>query len=165
MQTRVIKEVQRNFTFRVKIGEYELEIDGTREEVLKTIEELPNLISNVHKAFEIVKPKTVTTLTVRTGNSKDETRMQKYPKITPTENCEEAIISVLETDWGKWRPRTIEELREALQANGMNHSARILAGALIGLAKRGKIRRWNTDAGFVYILVEDEVLGLKGETA
>ncbi|MCJ7423672.1 hypothetical protein MUP01_05325 [Candidatus Bathyarchaeota archaeon] len=165
MQTRVIKEVQRNFTFRVKIGEYELEIDGTREEVLKTIEELPNLISNVHKAFEIVKPKTVTTLTVRTGNSKDETHMQKYPKITPTENCEEAIISVLKTDWGKWRPRTIEELREALQANGMNHSSRILAGALIGLAKRGKIRRWNTDAGFVYILVEDEVLGLKGETA
>jgi hypothetical protein len=152
-----------DFAFRVKIGEYEVEIKGTREEVKKTIEELPILITNVNKAFDIIKPKTVATLTVKTGTTKEETHTQKYPKITPTENCDEAVIRVLETDWGKWRPRTIDELREALQANGLNYSGRVLATVLMGLVKKGKIRRWNTDAGFVYILVEEEALSIRKE--
>lgn len=152
-----------DFAFRVKIGEYEVEIKGTREEVKKTIEELPALITNVNKAFEIIKPKTVATLTVKTGTTKEETHTQKYPKITPTESCDEAVIRVLETDWGKWRPRTLDELREALQANGLNYSGRVLAGVLMGLVKKGKVRRWNTDAGFVYILVEEEALTVRKE--
>ncbi len=145
------------------MGEYEVEIGGTREEVLKTIAELPNLIANVHKAFETVKPKTVATLTVKTEPCKAEVQSQKYPKIVRTENCDEAVIRVLETDWGKWRPRRIEELKEALQANGLNYPGRVLAGVLVGLVKKGKIRRWSTDAGFVYILVEDEALSKRGE--
>jgi hypothetical protein len=154
----------KNFGFRVKIGEYEVEIGGTREEVMRTIEELPSLIANVNRAFEIAKPKTVATLTVKTGTTKEEAHTQKYPKITQTENCDDAIIRILETDWGKWRPRTIDELKEALEANGLSHSGRVLSNVLMGLVKKGKIRRWNTDAGFVYILVEEEALGLRRKT-
>jgi hypothetical protein len=154
----------KNFAIRVKIGEYEVEIEGTREEVMKTIEELPSLIANVNRAFEIAKPKTVATLTVKTGTTKEETHTQKYPKITQTENCDDAIIRILETDWGKWRPRTIDELKEALEANGLSHSGRVLSNVLMGLVKKGKIRRWNTDAGFVYILVEEEALGPRRKT-
>jgi hypothetical protein len=150
--------MQRNFAFRVKMGEYELEINGSHEEVMKTIEQLPSLITNVHQAFETVKPKTVATLTVKTGTVKGVTREQKYPKILPTENVEEAIIKILETDWGKWRPRTIEELKDALQSNGLNCSGKTLAGVLMGIVKKGIIRRWNTPAGFVYILGEKEAL-------
>jgi hypothetical protein len=155
--------MQKSFAFRVKLGEYEVEIRGTREEVLKTVEDLPTLIANVHKAFGSVKPKTVTTLTVKTEPAKKETQTQKYPKIQATENCEEAIVRILETDWGKWRPRMLDELREALQANRLAYSGRMLSGVLMGLVKKGKIRRWNTDAGFVYILVEQEALSVKGE--
>jgi len=155
--------MQKSFAFRVKLGEYEVEVRGTREEVLKTVEDLPTLILNVHKAFESVKPKTVTTLTVKTEPAKKETQTQKYPKIQATENCEEAIVRILETDWGKWRPRMLDELREALQANRLAYSGRMLSGVLMGLVKKGKIRRWNTDAGFVYILVEQEALSVKGE--
>jgi len=154
--------MQGNFAFRIKMGEYEVELNGTREEVLKTIEELPTLVTSIHKAFESVKPKTITTLTVKTEPSKEQPITQKYPKISPTQDCEEAIARILHTDWGKWRPRTIEELKEALQANGLNYPIRVLAGSLGGLVKKGKIKRWNTDAGFVYILVENEALG-RGE--
>jgi hypothetical protein len=163
VQDKTAKERQGNFGFRVKMGEHEVEINGTREEVLKTIDELPNLIINVHKAFENVKPKTVATLTVKTEPAKAEAQTHKYPKISRTENCDEAIVKLLETDWGKWRPRTIDELKEALQANGLNYPGRILAGVLVGLVKKEKIRRWNTDAGFVYILVEEEALKPRGE--
>lgn len=146
-----------NFALRVKMGEYEVELKGSREEVLKTIEDLPTLINNMRKAFESVKPKTVATLTVKTEPSKEQAKTE-YPKIPPTQDCGEAITRILNTDWGKWRPRTIEELRDAFQANGLNFPLRVLAGTLNGLVKKGEIRRWNTNAGFVYILVENEAL-------
>lgn len=140
------------------MGEYEVEIQGKREDVLMTLRDLPSLIDNVNKAFENVKPKKITTLTVKTEPAKEENKSQKYPKISPTENYEEAIIKVLETDWGKWRPRTIDELRDALKANDMDYPGRMLAGILMALVKNEKIRRWNTDSGNVYILAEKEAL-------
>ena len=146
------------------MGEYEIELNGNREEVIKTIEDLPNLMNNVHKAFETAKPRKVTTLTVKTEAPKEEkTPSQKYPRISPTENYDEAVLRILETDWGKWRPRTIDELKEALKANGMDYPGRMLAAVLMGFVKQEKIRRWNTDAGNVYILAEKETLGLRGK--
>ena len=147
-----------NFVLRVKIGEYELEIGGTRAEVLKTIEDLPNLIGNIQKAFDYSRPKKFATLTVKTEAPKDEkTTSEKYPRISGARTCEEATLRLLETDWGKWRPRTVEELREALKANGLEYPARTLAAVLLDLVKQEKIRRWNTDSGYVYILAETEV--------
>lgn len=146
------------------MGEYEVEIQGKREDVLKTLQDLPSLIDNVNKAFENVKPKKITTLTVKTEPAKEENKSQKYPKISPTENYEEAIIKVLQTDWGKWRPRTIDELRDALKTNGMDYPGRMLAGILMGLVKNEKIRRWNTDSGYVYILAEKEAFRTRGVT-
>jgi len=158
LQSKAVRERQGSFVFRVKMGEYEVEINGTREEVLKTIEELPSLTASVYKAFEGLKPKTVATLTVKKEAAKEEALMQKYPKISHTEKCDEAFLRVLETDWGKWRPRTITELKDALRANELNFSGRILAGVLMGLVRKGMVRRWKTDAGYVYILAEKEAL-------
>ena len=157
MQGKVVKERRGSFVFRVRMGEYELEIDGAREEVLRTIkEELPSLMADVYKAFENLKPKTVATLTVKKEAAKEEALMQKYPKILRTEKCDDALLRILETDWGKWRPRTIGELKDALEANELRFSGRILAGVLMGLVRKKKVRRWKTDAGYVYILAEKE---------
>ena len=59
-------ERKEGFAFRIKMGEYEVELKGTHEEVTKTIENLPSLVPNIHKAFETIKPKTIATLTVKT---------------------------------------------------------------------------------------------------
>lgn len=147
------------FVFRVRLGEYELELCGSREEVLKTVrEDLPGLIAVVHSAFVGVKPKTVATLTVKAEQPKEEAgvSVRKYPKIAVTDKCDEAVLRVLESDWGKWRPRTKDELREALEANGMKFSGRVLAGVFLGLVRKKKVRRWKTDAVYVYILAEKE---------
>jgi hypothetical protein len=151
-----------NFTIRVRLGEYEVELSGTRGEVLKTIQDLPVLMSKVDKAFEGVKPRKVATLTVKTEASRDEkSGSEKYPRITPTEKIEEAILRLLETDWGKWRPRTIDELRDALKFNGIECPPGSSTRVLMGLVKQERIRRWNTDAGYVYILAENEAFQSK----
>ncbi len=150
-----------SFSFRLKNGDQEIEITGTHEEVTKTVENLPNLVPNVQKAFDSIKPKTVATLTVKTEaqpKSSSEEPAQGFPKINATENGEEAVLRVLETDWGKWRPRTAEELKDALRANGLRLSDRVLSETLETLSKKGMLRRWNTNNGFVYILAEEKRL-------
>jgi DNA-binding HxlR family transcriptional regulator len=160
-------ERKRGFAFRIKMGEYEVEIRGTHEEVTKTIENLPSLVPNIHKAFETIKPKTIATLTVKTEAKPKpvtEEPAQAFPKIAAPKSCEEAIFRILETDWGKWRPRTVEELKDAMKANSLKYSDRVLSETLTLLANRGMVRRWNTNTGFVYILAEKKGLS-KGEEA
>jgi hypothetical protein len=40
---------------------------------------------------------------------------------------------------------------------------RVLGGVLMELVKKEKIRRWNTNAGYVYILAEKEALRSRGD--
>ena len=169
VEKKKIKEKQEGFAFRVKIGEYEVEITGTHAEVTKTLENLPDLITSVHKAFESVKPKTVATLTVKTepepkAKAMPKISAQTYPKIKSVANCEDAVLRLLETDWGKWRPRTMEELNDAMKANDIKHTKRTLEGTLNKLADKRMVRRWNTTTGFVYILAEEKPSSSRGET-
>lgn len=155
------------FTFRVKLGEYEIEIKGNHQNVTSTIEKLPKLINNIHKAFDDLTPKTVTTLTVKTEPSDSETTPKKaskeYPKITSTKNCEQAILDLLKTNWGKWRPRTMEELQDAITSNDLKFSKTVLTKAIGKLVKKSMIRRWSTNAGFVYILAEENPVKKSGK--
>jgi len=156
------------FAFRIKLGEYEVEIQGTQEDVAKTLNDLPNIVANVHKAFENVKPKTVATLTVKTeptvkAKETPKAPAQAYPKITGVVNCEDAVFGLLETDWGKWRPRTMEELKDAMKASKITYTKRTLERTLNKLADKGMVRRWNTNTGFVYILAEKKPASAGGE--
>jgi hypothetical protein len=156
----------KTFAFRVKMGDYEVELGGTRDEVLKTIEMLPALMVSVHKGLEVVKPKTVATITVKTAASKEKEKdllRERFPIIPQADSVDESVLRVLGTDWGKWRPRTIDELRHALKANHVDCSAKSLSAILGTFEREGKVRRWKTDGGFVYILAEEEAMGLKGD--
>lgn len=168
VEKKKLKEKNEGFAFRVKIGEYEVEITGTHAEVTKTLENLPNLITKVHQAFENVKPKTIATLTVKTepppkAKAVPKTPAQTYPKIRSAANCEGAVLRLLETNWGKWRPRTMEELKDAMKANKIKYTKRTLERTLNKLADKGMVRRWNTNTGFVYILAEEKPSSSGGE--
>ncbi|MEM2394525.1 MAG: hypothetical protein QXM37_04370 [Candidatus Bathyarchaeia archaeon] len=153
------------FSIRVKAGEYEVEVRGSRGEVLETVKDLPNLITDFAKAFENLRSKPVSvTVKAVTAAVKEEVPVEKYPKIPKIENRSEALLKVLESDWGKWRPRTLQELKEALAANNMRFTDKTLAVDLLNLVKEGKVRRWKTDKGYVYILAEKEILSQKVES-
>jgi len=127
------------FSFRVKIGQLEIEISGTREEVMKTIEELPRLMENVQKAFELTKNKeTVQSIS------------PVYPSVSAS-GCSEAVLQLLASDWGR-QPRGLTELGEALKANAVYYPSTTLSGVLAWLVRKNKIKRWKTDKGYVYVL-------------
>ncbi|MGB9134050.1 MAG: hypothetical protein WCC63_00455 [Candidatus Bathyarchaeia archaeon] len=152
------------FSLRIKINQNEVEISGTQKEVLTTIKELPRIVEKVSKAFTRTtretppttaekpaeKPITVRLTTPATMQSK------MYPSIKGAKNCSEAVVKLLETEWGTWKPRTMPEIVEALKANALHYPPSTLSGVLMWLVKKGKVRRWKTDAGYVYILAEKE---------
>jgi hypothetical protein len=165
LQKKLVDEKNEGFSLRVRIGEYEVELSGTHQEVMKTVQSLPELIANINKAFDAAKPKTIATITVKTAeattttNSKSsESPSQNYPKIGAIEDADGAILKILDSDWGKWRPRRLEEINDALQANDLNYVEPVLSKTLDSLAEKGLVRRWNTNTGFVYILAEQKNL-------
>ena len=150
-----------SFSLRVRFGEYEIELGGTKKEVLETLDNLPALVAKVTKAFEETRTKTATAqtetkpLTVRIApQTNASTSSIPIPSIQPGKQFSQSILNLLETDWGRWRPRTMPEIIEALKANGVHYPATTLSGVLMWLVKKGKVRRWKTDEGYVYILAE-----------
>jgi hypothetical protein len=128
------------FSFRVKMGQMEIEISGTREEVMKTIEELPQLMETVSKAFKLTKK----------GEETSQSASSVFPSISSS-GCSEAVLQLLASDWGR-QPRGLTELGEALKANAVYYPSTTLSGVLSWLVRKNKIKRWKTDKGYVYVL-------------
>jgi hypothetical protein len=128
------------FSFRVKMGQREIEISGTREEVMKTLEELPQLMETVSKAFESTK----------TAKENKQHTGSAYPSVSAS-GCSEAVLQLLTSDWGK-QPRSLPELGEALKANAVYYPSTTVSGVLAWLIRKNKIKRWKTDKGYVYVL-------------
>jgi hypothetical protein len=129
-----------SFSFRVKIGSQEIEISGSREEVMKTIEELPLLMEMVSKAFGSTKK----------GEETSQSVGSVYPSVSAS-SCSEAVLQFLSSDWGK-QPRSLPELGDALKANAIYYPSTTLSGVLAWLFRKNKIKRWKTDKGYVYVL-------------
>lgn len=146
------------FSLRVKMKQNEVEISGTHKQVLEAVESLPRIVESFSKAFAQKNTKDVaeeTPITVRL-TSQTPVPSKMYPSIKKAKNCSQAVLKLLETEWGAWRPRTLSEIVEALKANALHYPSTTLSGVLSWLVKRGKVRRWKTDAGYVYILAEKE---------
>ena len=136
------------FSLKVKIGEMEVELGGEKQEVLSTLDDLKEIVDKVAIAFN--------------SNPEPEVRLVEkvdtlnYPKIPLTNQCGEAVISLLFTDWGKI-PRAIGEIREAMYANAVFFPNTTLSGVLIWLVKKGQLRRWkDKKRGYLYVITTPE---------
>jgi hypothetical protein len=136
--------VEAPFKIKIRIGEAEVEIGGEREEVLETLQELDKIVKLVSEAFNIVIEKKT--------SSKSRPDPTQFPKIPRTNQCSEAVISLLHTDWGN-SPRTIGELRKAMEANAVFFPKTTLSGVLVWLTKKGDLRRWkDPKRGYLYVV-------------
>lgn len=142
------------FSLRVRLGQYEIEISGDREDVLKTVDNLQNLIATISEAFSIATSK-ADVASKTTTSSESVSSMPPstgYPSIQSTGNCSDAVLRLLSTDWGRLTPRSLPELIEAMKANAVHFPATTLSGVLNWLVRKGRIKRWKTDKGYVYVL-------------
>lgn len=142
------------FSLRIRLGLYEIEISGSKEDVLETVNDLPNLVAAVSEAFAQVG----TDINVSNGPNQSSSATPSasagggFPSIQASGSCSEAVLRLLMTDWGRSAPRTLPELVEALRVNAVHYPVTTLSGVLHWLVRKGKVKRWKTDKGYVYVL-------------
>ena len=144
----MVRTNQVPFHIHVRIRESEIELKGTRKEVISTLDELDWIVEKFSKAFNIGHQSKAQI----SDNQRAQRSNTKFPTIPRTTKCGEAVIALLSTEWGK-TPRTISELREAMEANAVFYPKTPLSGVLVWLVKKAKIRRWkNKKRGYLYTL-------------
>ena len=148
------------FSLRVRLGQCEVEISGSREDVLKTIDDLPNLVAVVSEAFA----QAGVAVSVSNGQPPQSSSAAPsvsasgaYPSIQGSGNCSDAVLRLLETDWGRSTPRTLPELVEAMRVNAIHYPVTTLSGVLNWLVRKSKVKRWKTDKGYAYVLAGPNV--------
>jgi predicted transcriptional regulator len=142
------------FSLRVRLGRCEVEISGSRDEVLKTVEDLPNLVATISEAFAKAGVEVSEEPMVEQTSSLPSSAPVSvaYPSIQSSGNCSDAVLKLLSSDWGRATPRTLPELIEAMKANAVHYPATTLSGVLNWLVRKGRVKRWKTDKGYVYVL-------------
>jgi len=143
------------FCLRVRLGQFEVEVSGSRDEVLQTIKDLPGLVSVVSEAFSQAQA-VVDVSNISSVGAGDQAVAGRpsvaYPSIRSSGSCSDAVLRLLSTDWGRGTPRTLPELVEAMRANAVHYPATTLSGVLNWLVRKGRVKRWKTDKGYVYVL-------------
>ena len=143
------------FTLLVRLDHYEVEISGSKEDVLKTVEDLPNLVTIISEAFAQAGA-SVRGADVQSSReaipASSTSSGGTYPSIQGSGNCSDAVLKLLETDWGRSTPRTLPELVEAMRVNAIHFPVTTLSGVLNWLVRKGRVKRWKTDKGYVYVI-------------
>jgi hypothetical protein len=141
------------FKIRVRIDDKEVELSGSREDVMAALEDLSTIVNKVSDAFS--KTATTTTAIHVMTEAKPEGK-EVFPTVTipPDAPCPEVITSLLSTEWGRSKPRTLSDLLEAMKVNAIHYPIGTVKGRLTDLTKRGALRRIRTNEGYGYILLK-----------
>lgn len=78
-------------------------------------------------------------------------KSEEFPKIPEGAGCSEAVRALLQTEWGR-QPRTMNEIKEALETNALYFSKGTLSGTLTLMTKAGHLRRIKKDGRWAYVV-------------
>ena len=80
-----------------------------------------------------------------------EMKVEEFPKIPAGLGCSQAIRALLQTDWGQ-QPRSMNEIKEALETNALYFSMGTLSGTLTMMTKGGHLRRFKKAGRWTYVI-------------
>jgi hypothetical protein len=76
----------------------------------------------------------------------------EFPHIGHPSSMSDAILKVLDTEWGKRQPRKECELHEALTINAIHTDKKTLCALLTYLTRQNKIKRIKIEGVYAYTL-------------
>ncbi len=144
--------IDKPFSVRVRIGNNEVEVSGSHEEVMKTLGNISELVSNVSIAFGNMSDQHP----IKKNKSVIQISEKEFPSISidPATSCPDAIVQLLSTDWGRKEPRSFGELLAAMKVNAIHYPEGTVKGRLTDLTKKGVLRRIQSRRGYRYILIK-----------
>ena len=132
---------------RLKMGDVEVEIQGTQKEVAEAFNNIDSYTEKFRKTFSpsispAGKPRPIS----------DEEILQpteEAPRIVNPKSKAEAVKQLLVSGWAH-SPRTIKEIVDALQVSGIFVQSTDISGTLTNLVRTGEVSRVKTDRGWGY---------------
>ena len=136
------------FTIKIRLGNKEIELSGSKEDVLEALNNFPTIMKQVTHAFN-TGPKKTLAEPIQVGG-------EKPPSISvdPDTPCPEAILKLLSTEWGREKPRKLRELLEVMKINAIHYPVGTVKGRLTDLTKKGLLRRVKEGREYGYIRVK-----------
>lgn len=136
------------FTIKIRYGNKEVELSGSKEDVLEALDNFPTIMEKVTHAFT-TEPKKTLAEPLIVGR-------EKLPSISvdPDTPCPEAILQLLSTEWGRERPRKLRELLDVMKINAIHYPVGTVKGRLTDLTKKGMLRRVKEGREYGYIRVK-----------
>ena len=138
------------FTIRIKTRHYEMELAGSRTDVMQTLGELSVIMDKITDAFN--SPQVLPTLLPHESD-KDLEDTPPTISVHAGISCPDAIIAVLSTGWGRKQPRNMRKILETMKVNALHFPVGTVKGRLTDLTKKGRLRRIRGAKGYSYVVV------------
>jgi hypothetical protein len=136
----------RELKIRIRLGDYEIEIAGLKEDVIEMLTGLDEVIAGAASALRAQGP---------VMPPMAETKAEDLPQVQMERDIQapDAITKLLSTSWGN-KPRNLTEIMAALEVNAIHFPKGTVAGRLTDLTRKGVLRRVKTPGGFGYVLIK-----------
>jgi len=144
----------KKLTMRIRRGQNEIEISGSKEEVMMTLHDLPSLVSAFDEAFSELGKEKLKETSIKQGVL-NEVALPNVA-VSPDTSCPDAIIKILSTDWGRKTPRKMREILEAMKVNAIHYPIGTVKGRLTDMTKRGVLRRVRVNRAYGYLLARGD---------
>ncbi len=144
----------KKLTMRIRRGQNEIEISGSKEEVIMTLRDLPSLVSVFNEAFSELGKEKLKETSIKQG-SLNEVALPNVA-VSPDTSCPDAIIKILSTDWGRKTPRKMRDILEAMKVNAIHYPIGTVKGRLTDMTKKGVLRRVRVNRAYGYLLARGD---------
>jgi hypothetical protein len=157
-----MSEDTRNVKIRVKSGDSEVEIEASLSDIREAIELIPEVLEKLPQASlerrsaavglsaQAATQRAAEPASAAVQTSAAPSSSAPTVSIEKGDSLSDVISKFFADPWGR-SPRKLMEVREALQAYGLNYPKQSVAVALLRLAKSSKIRRFKGEGGeYVY---------------
>ncbi len=138
---------------RVRSGEYEFEIECSKEDLGTMLELTDQFVEALGKLRGKGPPlQLVSGLEPGAEETPGEATGAGVPQVTARQ-LPAAIVELLASPWGK-EPRTMREITDALELNAMHYSPGAIGTALIRLTRQGRLRRLKKGEVLSYVVTQ-----------
>ena len=145
---------EESLSIRIKIGNNEIEISGSLDNISKMLDDLPKIVDKVSTSFNTTTP--VSSVTAIVKHKPAKIPEESFPTISTQIgiSCPEAITAILSTEWGRKKPRNLGEILEAMKVNALHFPKGTIKGRLTDLTKKGILRRIRGPKGYGYVVAK-----------
>lgn len=133
--------------FRIRIGNYEVEIKGSIEDIEKLLEKTIDYVSKVKGGFSLKHE------SIEAGEGKEVGEVPPLIEISGRESVTSVLSKLFSTHWAS-KPRTLREVMDVLESLGLHYPKSTIAVSLARLVKRNVIRRIKKENMYVYVPVK-----------